>query len=170
MKLKLLIALALAMLTTTATFGRDVTVVWDPPTPEDAPRVEGYNVYEITFVPPVLPPGPSALANITSPVAGSVSTVRKLNTAPIPAGTHEFTITDVRDGLQTIVRAFNFQGESPDSDVLTLIDPPKKPGGLKVAALVIEQSSNLKTWSTLGVIAVTADVASQFFRLALNRP
>jgi hypothetical protein len=148
--------------------GRDVRVIWDPPTPQDAVSLEGYNVYEVTFDPPVAPPKPAAEANIPSPVSGSVKTERKLNTEPIPAGTLEFVIKDARPGMQTIVRAFNFMGESPDSDVLTLHDVPKKPEGVKAVAVLIEQSSNLKDWSPLAVVYAAADLTASFFRLDIK--
>lgn len=162
---RLIIGLIFAILLAAATFARDVKVVWDPPLPGDSP--EGYNVYEVTFTPPVAPPKPAPEANIPSPVAGAVATYRKLNDAPILE--REFIIKDARPGLQTIVRAFNFMGESPDSDVLTIHDVPKKPEGVKAVALLIEQSSNLKTWAPFALVYAAADLGANFFRLAIEK-
>ena len=170
MKIELrLFAITVALLVSSIiAAARDVKVAWDGPTPQDATNVEGYNLYEVTFEPAVLPPKPSASANIPSPVAGSVATYRKINAEPIPAGTLEFIIVDARPGLQTVVRAFNFMGESDDSDVLTLHDVPKRPEGVKAVALMIEQSSNLKDWSPMAVVYAAADLTASFFRLDIK--
>lgn len=163
---RLIIGLIFAVLLVSAALGGNVRVTWDPPSPEDAQSLEGYNVYEVTFDPPVAPPKPAAEANIPSPVVGSTATYRKINTAPIT--TQEYVIENYRPGMQLIVRAFNFMGESEDSDVLTLHEVPKKPEGVKAVALLIEQSSNLKAWAPFAVVYTVADVAGSFFRLDIK--
>lgn len=161
---RLIIGLIFAILLASAALSRDVKVAWDPPLPGDSP--EGYNVYEVTFTPPVAPPKPAPEANIPSPVAGAVATYRKLNDTLILE--REFIIKDARPGLQAIVRAFNFMGESDDSDVLTIHDVPKRPEGVKAVAVLIEQSSNLKDWSPLAVVYAAADLTASFFRLDIK--
>lgn len=166
---RLIVGIIAVILTASITFARDVKVAWDPPLPGEAASVEGYDVYEITLDPPVAPPKPAPEANIQSPVAGSTATYRKLNATPIPAGTQEFLIKDARPGLQIVVRAFNFMGTSNDSDILTIHDVPKKPEGVKAVALLIEQSSNMRTWAPFALVYAAADLGANFFRLAIEK-
>ncbi len=147
---------------------KPVRVVWDPPTPEDAPHVEGYNVYEVTITPPLKPA--DYAVNLVSPLPPAYSlTATRLNTELIPAGTLEFTITTATPGMQTIVRAFNSTwGESPDSDILTLRPLPPKPAGLKTVALLIEASRDLISWTPFAVLEAALG-RDEFFRLAIKR-
>lgn len=163
---RLIIGLIFAILLVSASLAGDVRVTWDPPAPEDAQSLEGYNVYEVTFDPPVAPPKPAAEANIPSPVVGSTATYRKINAEPITA--QEYVIENYRPGMQLVVRGFNFMGESEDSDVLTLHAVPKKPEGVKAVALLIEQSSNLSAWAPFAVVYSAADLATSFFRLQIK--
>jgi hypothetical protein len=73
---------------------KPVRVVLDSPTPEDAPHVEGCNLYEVTITPP-LKPADYAVKFVS----------------PLPPA---YTITAATPGRQTIVRAWNSTwGESP---------------------------------------------------------
>lgn len=146
----------------------NVLVTWDAPAQPAAILVEGYNVYEVTFTPPVAPPKPAAEANIPSPVAGAVGVYRKLNTTLIPATTLEFRINDYRSGTQLVIRGANFMGESPDSDVLTLHSVPVKPSGVKAVAVILESSTDLKSWAPFAVVYTVANVANTFFRLDIK--
>ncbi|MFN0129615.1 MAG: hypothetical protein ACKV19_23360 [Verrucomicrobiales bacterium] len=147
---------------------KPVRVVWDPPTPEDAPHVEGYKVCEVTITPPLKPVDYEV--NLVSPLPPAYSlTATKLNAELIPAGKLEYTITAATPGMQTIVRAFNSTwGESPDSDILTLRPLPPKPAGLKTVALLIEASRDLISWTPFAVLEAALG-RDEFFRLAIKR-
>ncbi|MFN0129152.1 MAG: hypothetical protein ACKV19_20980 [Verrucomicrobiales bacterium] len=147
---------------------KPVRVVWDPPTPEDAPHVEGYNVYQVTITPPLKPT--DYAVNLVSPLPSAYSlTATKLNPELIPAGTLEFTIAAARPGMQTIVRAWNSTwGESPDSDILTLRPLPPKPAGLKAVALLIEASQDLLSWAPFAVLEAALG-KDEFFRLQIQK-
>jgi hypothetical protein len=147
---------------------KPVRVVWDPPTPEDAPNVEGYNVYAVTITPPLKPADYEV--NLVSPLPPAYSlTATKLNAELIPAGTLEYTITAATPGMQTIVRAWNSTwGESPDSDILTLRPLPPKPAGLKAVALLIEASRDLISWAPFAVLEAALG-KDEFFRLQIQK-
>lgn len=147
---------------------KPVGVVWDPPAPEDAPHVKGYNVYEVTITPPLKPA--DYAVNLVSPLPPAYSlTATKLNAELIPAGTLEFTITTATPGMQTIVRAFNSTwGESPDSDILTLRPLPPKSAGLKAVALLIEASRDLISWAPFAVLEAALG-KDEFFRLQIQK-
>lgn len=111
---------------------KPVQVQWDPPTPEEAELISGYNIYEITITPPIRPAKYDI--NIVSPLpAIHLVSYTKINTTLIPAGTFTFTIHRARPGMQTVVRAYSaiWDTESPDSDILTFPLLPPKQKGLK---------------------------------------
>jgi hypothetical protein len=174
LELKLLLVSILALILSACDAGaqdlvKPVGVEWDPPVPAEVELVDGYNVYEVTITPKILPERYSV--NLVSPLSPEFTVeYRKLNTELIPKGTFKFTIVDARPGFQTIVRAYSatWDVKSPDSDILTLRPLPRAPAGLKAVSLIIEQSSNMKSWAPLAAIEVAADLTASFFRLAIQ--
>jgi hypothetical protein len=168
MKLFLLLPLILLVAGVALANPKPVRVVWDPPTSEDAPHVEGYNVYAVTITPPLKPA--DYTVNLVSPLPPAYSlTATKLNPELIPAGTLEYTIAAATPEMQTIVRAYNSTwGESPDSDILTLRPLPPKPTGLKAVALLIEASRDLISWAPFAVLEAALG-KDEFFRLQIQK-
>lgn len=126
--------------------GAPITFVWDVPDKEQVAAIEGYRLY-------------TKIDSKTGPIYLLQGTV---------LGAQYKWTGECSPGQTWILRAFNIDGESPDSESVKIPLAPLAPPGFKRIKVSVQSSKDLKVWEEHGTLMLANTGKDQYFRLQVD--